>query len=143
MKNIAVIAIGSRFMKDDGIGVWVAEAIKNNLSYEQIDVVIAETDFDYGFDMAKAYDYLIVLDAMVTGITPGKISIFPISDAKVQNRYASQHDTSLIDRLFCDAKLPISLIGIEADEVGFGFGLNTSKGFAAMCSKGSLQSRRV
>lgn len=124
MKSIAVIAIGSRIMKDDGIGVWVAEAIESTLNKGNVDVVVAETDYEYGFDAAKAYDYVFVLDAMVTGNMPGKITVFPLSDAKVQKRYASQHDMSLIDMLVRDVNPPGSLIGIEADEVDFEFRLS-------------------
>lgn len=124
MKSIVVIGIGSRVMKDDGIGVWVAEAIESILNKENIDVVIAETDYEYGFDAAKAYDYVIVLDAMVSGNMPGKITVFPLSDAEEQKKCASQHDMSLIDMLVRDGNPPGSLIGIEANEVDFGFGLS-------------------
>lgn len=124
MKSMAVIAIGSRIMKDDGIGVWVAEAIESTLNIEKLDVVIAETDFEYGFYAAKAYDYLILLDAMVSGNTPGKITVFPLSDAKVQKSCASQHNMSLIDMLIRDTDPTGCLIGIEAHEMDFGFGLS-------------------
>ena len=124
MKSIAVIAIGSRIMKDDGIGVWVAEAIESALNKENVDVVIAETDFEYGFYAAKAYDYVFVLDSFVSGNMPGKITVFPLSDAKFHTSYGSQHDMSLIHMLVRDVSPPGSLIGIEAHEVDFGFGLS-------------------
>lgn len=136
MKSIAVIAIGSRIMKDDGIGVWVAEAIESTLNEGNVDVVIAETDYEYGFDAAKAYDYVFVIDAMASNNTPGRITVLPLSDAKVQTSYASQHDMSLIDMLVCDGNLPGSLIGIEAHEVDFGFGLSQTlqEKFEEICS---------
>ena len=126
MKSMVVIAIGSRIMKDDGIGVWLAEAIESTLNKENIDVVIAETDFEFGFYAAKAYDYVFVLDAMVSGNAPGKITVFPLSDAKIQRSNATQHDMSLIDMLVRDINPPGSLIGIEANEVDFGFGLSNT-----------------
>lgn len=136
MKSIAVIAIGSRIMKDDGIGVWVAEAIESTLNEGNVDVVIAETDYEYGFDAAKAYDYVFVLDAMVSNNTPGRITVLPLSDAKVQTSYASQHDMSLIDMLVRDGNPLGSLIGIEAHEVDFGFGLSQTlqEKFEEICS---------
>lgn len=137
MKSIVVIAIGNRIMEDDGVGVWVAEAIKNNLNIENIDVVIAETDFEYGFDAAKAYDYVIVLDAMVSGNATDKITVLPLSDAKVQKRYASQHDMSLIDMIVNEGNVSGSLIGIEAQNVNFGFGLSEAlqNKFEAICGE--------
>lgn len=120
MKSMAVIAIGSRIMKDDGIGVWVAEAIKNVLSKESINVVIAETDFEYGLDIARAYDYVIILDAMISGGEPGSITVCPQHRAKAHKRYASQHDMSMIEMMDIEGKS--CLIGIEATDVDFGFG---------------------
>jgi len=136
MKSIAVIAIGSRIMKDDGVGVWVAEAIESTLNEGNVDVVIAETDYEYGFDAAKAYDYVFVIDAMVSGNMPGKITVFPLFVAKVQASYASQHDMSLIDMLVRDGNPLGSLIGIEAHEVDFGFGLSQTlqEKFEEICS---------
>jgi len=133
---MAVIAIGSRIMKDDGIGVWVAESIASALNEENVDVVIAETDCEYGFDAAKDYDYVFVLDAMVTGNTPGRITVLPLSDAKVRTGYATQHDMSLTDMLVRDGNPPGSLIGIEANEVDFGFGLSQTlqEKFEEICS---------
>ena len=136
MKSMAVIAIGSRIMKDDGVGVWVAEAIESTLIEGNVDVVIAETDYEYGFDAAKAYDYVFVLDAMVNSNTSGRITVFPLSDTKIQNSKATQHDMSLIDMLVRDGSPPGSLIGIEAHEVDFGFGLSQTlqEKFEEICS---------
>ncbi len=122
MKSMAVIAIGSRIMKDDGIGVWVAEAIKNHLNRISVDVVIAETDFEYGLDNARAYDYVIILDAMISGNEPGSITVCPLSRDEAQKRYASQHDMSLIGMMVHEGNTSGSLIGIEAMDIDFGFG---------------------
>lgn len=137
MKSIAVIAIGSRIMKDDGIGVWVAETIESTLNKENIDVVIAETDFEYGFDIAKSYDYVIVLDAMVSGRAPGDITVLSLAEAaEAKVSYTSQHDMSLIGMLARDVNSPGSLIGIEAHEVDFGFGVSQTlqEKFEEVCS---------
>lgn len=145
MKSIAVIAIGSRIMKDDSIGVRTAEAIKKKLGKTNIDVVIAETDFEYGLEAVKAYDYVIVLDAMVSGGTPGKITVLPLSETKVQKRYASQHNMSLIDMIAQEGNVLGSLIGIEAENVGFGFGLSKTlqDHFNAICNNVQKEILRI
>lgn len=135
MKSLALIAIGSRIMRDDGIGVWVAEAIRNTLSQKNIDVVIAETDFEFGFEAAKHYKYVIALDAMVIGDSPGKIAVLPLSNVKAQMRKVSLHDMNLIDMIVYNGHAVGSLIGIEAHVVDFGFGLSQTlqKKFEEIC----------
>ncbi len=124
MKSLAVVAIGSRIMKDDSIGILVAEAIRNAMSQENIDVIIAETDFEYGFEAIKPYESIIVLDAMACGTTPGKITVVSFSEMKPRIRKVSLHDMSLIDRIVFEGDASGSLVGIEAKEVEFGFGLS-------------------
>jgi hydrogenase maturation protease len=136
VKSMAVIAIGSRIMKDDGIAVRVAEAIKDALGKENVDVVIAETDCEYGFDAAGVYDHIVVLDAALGGSTPGQVTVLPLSDAQAQ-KIVSQHDISLIDMAAREESLSGALIVIEAAEVGFGFELSKTlqDRFKSICGK--------
>ena len=124
MKSLAVIAIGSRIMKDDSIGILVTEAICNALSQENIDVIIAETDVEYGFEAMKPYESIIVLDAMACGDTLGKVSVLSLSEMKTQMKKGTLHDISLIDRIVCEGDALGSLVGIEAKDVSFGLGLS-------------------
>lgn len=136
MKSVVVIAIGSRIMKDDSIGIKIAEALKEKLGKRNIDVVIAETDFEYGLEAVKGYDYIIILDAIVSGNKPGKVTLLPLLDAEIQNRHASQHDIRLIDMIIQEGKVLGSLIGIEAEEVDFGFELSKTlqNNFNVICN---------
>ena len=122
MKSLAVVAIGSRIMKDDSIGILVAEAIRNAMSQENIDVIIAETDFEYGFEAIKPYESIIVLDAMACGDMPGEITVVSFLEMKPQMKKVTLHDMSLIDRIVFEGDAAGSLIGIEAKEVDLGFG---------------------
>ena len=111
-------------MKDDSIGILVAEAIRNAMSHENIDVIIAETDFEFGFEAIKPYESIIVLDAMACGDTPGKVSVLSLSEMKTQMKKVTLHDLSLIDRIVFEGDASGSLIGIETKEVSFGLGLS-------------------
>ena len=111
-------------MKDDSIGILVAEAICSALSQENIDVIIAETDVEYGFEAMKPYESIIVLDAMACGDTPGKITVVSFSELKPQVRTVTLHDMSLINRLVHEGTASGYLIGIEAKEVDLGVGLS-------------------
>ena len=44
MKQILVLGIGNRMMKDDGIGVRIAEALALENDLENVDYVAGETD---------------------------------------------------------------------------------------------------
>lgn len=145
MKSMAVIAIGSRIMKDDSVGVRTAEAIKEKLVKRNINVVIAETDFEFGLEAVKAYDYVIVLDAMVSGGKPGQVTVFSLFNAEVQKRHASQHDMSLIDMIAKEGNVLGSLIGIEAENIDFGFKLSKTlqDNFNAICNNVQKEILRI
>lgn len=132
-------------MKDDSIGVRTAEAIKEKLNKRNIGVVIAETDFDFGLEAVKAYNYVIVLDAMVSGGKPGQVTVFSLFNAEVQKRYASQHDMSLIDMIAKEGNVLGSLIGIEAEDVGFGFELSKTlqNNFNVICNNVQKEILRI
>jgi hydrogenase maturation protease len=81
------------------------------------------------------YDYVIVLDAMASGNTPGGITVLSFSDANARKRYTSQHDMSLVDMLVREGKPSGCLIGIEAEIADFGFDLSKTlqEKFEAIC----------
>lgn len=139
MSRIVVLGIGSRVMKDDGIAVKVAEAIKERMVSEGIEIIIGETDFQFCVDAIKEDDFLIVLDAMYSGEKPGSINIFPLDDVLLnRSKLCSQHDMSLLDLI--TFKLPGIygyMIGIEAAEVGFGIELSSllSERFEPICQE--------
>ena len=73
-----VIGIGSLIMTDDGIGTRIAEALKNRLQEQDIDVLVGETDYQYCFDEIRADDFLVILDAVMPGKDPGQYYDNPI-----------------------------------------------------------------
>lgn len=123
MKSIIVVAIGCRFMKDDGIGIRVAEVIKDDLAKNDIKAVIAETDSEYALEGVKEYDYVIILDAMISDKLPGEITTIPLTKTDIPDRM-SQHEMSLCDMISKVEKKDGYLIGIEACEIGIGLELS-------------------
>ena len=79
--KITVIGIGCLLMKDDGIGIRVAEIMKGELVKEDIETIIAETDFEYGLYAVQDGDFVIILDAIATGKKPGRITALPLEKA--------------------------------------------------------------
>lgn len=119
--RIVVAGIGSRLNKDGSIGARVAEAISRQLKSEDIEVVIVDSDFAYGLKSVIGFDYVIVLDAVLTGGKPGTVTVTPINEFV----YAiSRHDMSLVDML-CIAQSPNGcLITIEAYDISSGLELS-------------------
>jgi len=135
MKRTVVIGIGCTLMKDDGIGVRVAQGLKDEL--ENIEVIIAETDFLYGAFAIHDGDYVIVLDAIATGKRAGHITSLPLEKAaSLQRKQFSQHEINLIDLIFSKYKNNKGLfLGIEAAEIGYGCELSKKliKKFNSIC----------
>lgn len=139
MRRVIVLAIGNLIMKDDGIGIKVAEYIKNRIEKNDIEVIIGETDFQFCVDKVKEGDFLIIIDAMYIGESAGNINVIPLDIAlSNHSKLYSQHEMSLFDSIkdrFRDIKG--YLIGIEVAEVDFGLDLSSvlSEKFQGICEK--------
>ncbi|MEA5057136.1 hydrogenase maturation protease [Anaerotignum propionicum] len=123
---IKLVAIGNRFMKDDGIAIEVAEHLEERLKKRKIDVVIGETDCQSAFYSIHQEDYVFILDAFYEGGEPGTIHVLSLEEAIGKSSGSPmQHDMSMIDmmRLY-HCKWKGYLIGVEIGEVGFGEGLS-------------------
>jgi hydrogenase maturation protease len=121
-----VIGIGSLIMTDDGIGVRVADIIKDKLRAYDIEVILGETDVQYCLNEIRSDDFLVVIDSMMQGKEPGSLEIFPLQDVeKSIGKLHSQHDLSLMDAVTLNFPgIRGCLIGIEAEEIGFGIELS-------------------
>jgi len=126
MKRVLVIGIGNLVMRDDAIGSRVVGAIKSRLLEHDISSFVGETDFQCCFDEIKPDDLVIIIDAMARGETPGSMDTMRLSDAlKDRGKLRTQHEFSLFDLIELHAPQTQGyFIGIEADEIGFGFDLS-------------------
>jgi len=119
---IKLVAIGNRFMKDDGIAINVAELLEDRLSNLNIKVIIGETDCQNCFYLLNSEDYVFILDAQYIGSEPGSIHLFKLEEVISQPIGSfMQHDMSLIELMkLYGSKFKGYLIGIEIAEVDFG-----------------------
>lgn len=123
--NIKVIGIGNRIMKDDGIGVRIAEDISYWIEERGMKLVIGETDSESCFYQIGEEDYLIIIDGTLFGIEPGTITVEVLNRVKPAYKGYSQHNMSFIDLLYRHKKTNKGyLIGIEVGEIGFGIDLS-------------------
>lgn len=119
---IKIIAVGNRFMKDDGIAIAVAEALKKMTADLNMDIILGETDSFECFYLLNKDDFVIVLDAVYMGVEPGSVSVFKLNDVIEQtSAWCFQHDLSILElmKLFHTSFRGI-FIGIESADIGYG-----------------------
>ncbi|MDF2819908.1 MAG: hydrogenase maturation protease [Clostridiales bacterium] len=123
--SIKVIGMGNVLMKDDGIGMKVANVIEENLSHKNIEVIYGETDFEYCISMIKESDYLFILDAACYEKVPGEITRIPLNQFVSNKKGYSQHSYNFLDLLKLNyPNIQGEIFAIEIKEIDFCFDLS-------------------
>ena len=100
-KSIAVLGLGNILLRDEGIGVRIAERLINNFSFSPAVKVIDAGTLGFGLineilDIQK----LIVVDAVKAGEAPGTIYKFTQNDINVTiPQLLSAHDIGFLDAI--------------------------------------------
>lgn len=118
---IKVVAIGNRFMRDDGIAIEVAEAIKERFGNQNVEIIIGETDCYNSFTLLESEDFVLIMDAFYQGTEPGSIHIFKLEEILSQPISSfMQHEMSIFElmKLYGSSYRGYA-IGIEIAEVSF------------------------
>lgn len=124
MKTL-ILGLGNPLMGDDSVGLRVAAELAAQLAH-QPDIVVQE-EYRGGLHLMErmiGYDRVILIDAMVTGLSPGSLQWLTVDWLPTQHT-ASAHDVNLATALavgrHAGAKLPpneaIWILGIEAQQV--------------------------
>jgi hydrogenase maturation protease len=98
--NVLILGVGNLLMKDDGFGVHVINELRKypfppNVNLIEAGIVSHQLIPDF-----HAADFLIFVDAVEAGDTPGSIFRFRPEDMRfMTNIKASLHDMSLMDVL--------------------------------------------
>lgn len=125
--KVAIVCIGNVLMRDDGLGVRVAELLRDrNLPadiYELGTLGIQILNYIEGYDLA------IVVDVARGGGKPGEIYVFDFEEVEFKDKnLVSLHDVGLVEALrFLGFKyrLPkIKFVCVEPETVDFGIGLS-------------------
>ena len=112
-------------MKDDGIAIAVAENLIDTLNEDNTEIILGETDSISCYEMLEENDFVIVIDAQLTGAEAGTICVYDLQDL-IKNipLSASRHDMSVIDLMILhNRSFRGRLIGIEAEIIDFGLEL--------------------
>lgn len=127
MKEILVLGIGNRLMMDDGVGVYIVEALKKRNTNPSIRYVIGEADIYFCLKQMEESLFTIIVDAALLGNEPGTISVISLDQIfnnSIQPR--SVHDSHLLNEIkMIDKNIEGLFIGIEPCEINYSLNLTS------------------
>jgi len=134
-RRVAVVGVGNVLLKDEGIGVHVARALREAVGNGRtdIDIIDGGTSPDV-FLLVEGVSKLILVDAVKGGGSPGSIYRFHPGDIAIDKKFTiSAHQIGLLDSLRMieySATKPesIVIIGVEPKEIGWGLELSIELG---------------
>lgn len=111
---------------DDGIGIYLVEDLKRHMKNPNIEFIVGETDIDYCLSKISRGNNVVVIDAYLSDILPGEVSIINLRDLKKgDNVRYSLHGMHFLDIIQGIKNEPGGiLIGIEPYEINYGFSLS-------------------
>lgn len=124
-----VVGVGNEMMRDEGVGVAVARALRaERLGKETRVLELGTRGFDLIYEMESAAR-VIVIDAVRAGREPGSVYVFEPEEARsINTRTSSLHGLDLLDVLELAAatgiRPQVMIVGVEPQEVAPGLGLS-------------------
>jgi hydrogenase maturation protease len=99
-QKVLILGVGNLLLKDDGFGVHLINSLKDTVFPENIKVLEAGTVSHQLIPLLHEVDFLIVIDVVEAGDTPGSLFRFSPDDMKFASvQKVSLHQISLIDVL--------------------------------------------
>lgn len=126
MEKVIVLGIGNILMMDDGLGIYLIEQLSKLNSTSNISFLIGESDIDYCMEQIMEAAFVIIVDAVFSGDTPGKLTVYPLSDLHEHKELdISSHNFHLFQHLYLQREsIKGFLIGVEPYEIRFHIGLS-------------------
>ena len=130
--RVAVVGVGNVLLKDEGIGVHVARALRETIGTDRtnLEIIDGGTSPDI-FLLLEGVQKLIVVDAVHGGGSPGSVYRFHPGDITTADKcITSMHQIDVLDGLRMmelSGTKPdsIVIIGIEPKEIDWGLELST------------------
>lgn len=124
-----MVGIGNLLLKDEGIGVHVAQALERIPSPIDFEVIDGGTSPDI-LPLLEGFDKLIIVDAAQGGGQPGDIYRFTLDRLSLEDSiHTSVHQIGLVETLMTTMALGIApeetvIIGVEPKEIDWGLDLS-------------------
>ncbi len=99
-RKVLILGVGNLLLTDDGFGVHLVNALKNDVFPPNVTVLEAGTVSHQLIPLLHEVDHLIVIDVVDAGDTPGSLFRFSPDDMKFATpQQVSLHQISLTDVL--------------------------------------------
>ena len=115
-KKILFVGIGNLLKRDDGVGVYISNRIKNR---DNITSLTVETSIENYIGKINSLnpDVLVLLDCMELQSDPGTFKLLELN--QIQDITFNTHNISL-NRLSDFFTMPVYILGIQPEKVDFG-----------------------
>jgi len=133
MKKTIILGIGNPILRDDGVGIHVAEELKKQIKNKEITIDSAFTGGMNLLDLIVDHDRAILIDAVKRkNAKPGDVDLYPLTELSAFHT-TNPHDLSLPEAIEMARKLgenripkDIKIVGINLGELPNEFGENLS-----------------
>jgi hydrogenase 3 maturation protease len=115
-RNLLFVGIGNVLKKDDGVGVYISERIKDSGSVSALTVEISIENY-IGKINSLNPDILVLIDAVDFGLPPGSFRLLPVT--RITDLTFNTHNISLkrISEFF---RAQVYILGIQPGNIEFG-----------------------
>jgi hydrogenase maturation protease len=121
-QKVLILGVGNLLLKDDGFGVHLINSLKDTIFPDNIKLLEAGTVSHQLIPLLHEVDFLIVVDVVEAGDTPGSLFRFSPEDMKfASEQKVSLHQISLVDVLhmaeLTGRKPQTVIIGVQPKDV--------------------------
>ena len=127
MNSTLVLGMGNPILSDDGVGLLVADRLRESPLPDSVEVVQSEVGGLRLLELVRGFTRVIIIDALrspaESGRHPGEVYRYEAKDFKGGHRYGSAHsiglDTALEigHKLGYDMPAEVTVFAIEAEDV--------------------------
>ncbi|HZL64937.1 MAG TPA: hydrogenase maturation protease [Thermoleophilia bacterium] len=127
MSSTLVLGMGNPILSDDGVGLLVADRLREGPLPDSVEVVQSEVGGLRLLELVRGFTRVIIIDALrspaESGRHPGEVYRYEAKDFKGGHRYGSAHSIGLDTALEIGHKLgydmpeEVTVFAIEAEDV--------------------------
>ena len=127
MSSTLVLGMGNPILSDDGVGLLVADRLRESPLPESVEVAQSEVGGLRLLELVRGFTRVIIIDALrspaESGRHPGEVHRYEAKDFKGGHRYGSAHSIGLDTALEIGHKLgydmpgEVTVFAIEAEDV--------------------------